>query len=104
MPALPMKDTVYFSKTGNKIDQLLSRDNIYAGQAPESFNFGKYYKIHERMTEEELGKIRGSSEIAVQNGLNIKMIPGDENNYKITTTPDLEKFISAKKNESIFPS
>jgi 2-C-methyl-D-erythritol 4-phosphate cytidylyltransferase len=37
MPVLPMKDTVYFSRSGRKVDELLNRNCIYAGQAPEAF-------------------------------------------------------------------
>ena len=33
MPVLPMKDTVYFSRSGKKVDELLNRNCIYAGQA-----------------------------------------------------------------------
>ena len=42
MPVLPMKDTVYFSRTGKRVDELLNRSCIYAGQAPEAFQFDKY--------------------------------------------------------------
>ena len=39
--------------------------------------------------------INGSTEPAVIAGMNIAVIPGDENNYKITTNADLERFITA---------
>ena len=45
------------------------------------------------MTEEDLSKVRGSSEIAYRHGLKICMISGDECNYKITTKEDLNKFV-----------
>lgn len=94
MPVLPVKDTIYYCETGEKISSLLNRDQLFAGQAPESFLFKKYLAIHEGMNEEQLSLVRGSSEIAFRNGLNIKMIKGDEHNYKITTMDDLEKFKS----------
>ena len=46
------------------------------------------------MTEEDLGKVRGSSEVAFRNKLKVKIVPGDEHNYKITTMTDLNKFKS----------
>lgn len=92
MPVLPVKDTVYLSKTGKSINSLLNRDELFAGQAPESFKFGKYYSIHERLTDEEMNAVRGTSEIAYRNGMEIRLVPGDEKNYKITTVDDLEKF------------
>lgn len=94
MPVLPVKDTIYYSETGEQISTLLNRDQLFAGQAPESFKHEKYLAVHQGMTVEDLGKVRGSSEIAFKNGLRIKMITGDEHNYKITTIVDLEKFKS----------
>ena len=37
MPVLPMKDTIYQSSDGTKIDHLLERSTLFAGQAPEAF-------------------------------------------------------------------
>ena len=42
LPVLPMRDTVYVSKDGKKISALLSRDEIYDGQAPEAFHLKPY--------------------------------------------------------------
>ncbi len=92
MPVLPVKDTVYYSEDGKSIGQLLIRKNIFAGQAPESFHFGKYLSVNESVSRAELLSTSGSSEIAFRHGMNIKFIGGDENNYKITTPIDLEKF------------
>lgn len=103
LPVLPMKDTVYLSRTGDKIDSLLDRKSIFAGQAPEMFRFGKYLLANESLiTTEEDGSIssesviyaiNGSTEPAIMSGLNVAMICGDEHNYKITTQADLQKFI-----------
>ena len=94
MPVLPVKDTIYLSTDRTSIASLLDRDQLFAGQSPESFLFNKYLAIHNGMNEEQLSLVRGSSEIAFRNGLRIKLINGDEHNYKITTMADLEKFKS----------
>lgn len=94
MPVLPVKDTIYFSENGECINSLLNRDQLFAGQAPESFLYKKYLSIHNGMDENDLEMVRGSSEIAFNNGLSVKLIKGDERNYKITTIVDLEKFKS----------
>ena len=39
----------------------------------------------------------GSTEPAVMAGLDIVMIPGDEENFKITTKEDLERFRKIKE-------
>ena len=92
MPVLPMKDTVYLSRTGQQVDELLNRSQLFAGQAPESFRLDKYLAANERLLPDKILEINGSTEPAVLAGMNIKMISGDENNYKITTEADLRKF------------
>lgn len=92
MPVLPVKDTVYMSKDGITIDSLLDRNTLFAGQAPEAFMFKPYLKAHHDLSAEELLRINGSSELAYLNGMNIKLIQGDPNNYKITDSSDLERF------------
>lgn len=92
MPVITVKDTVYLSRDGRRIDGLLCRDELFAGQAPESFRFGPYLRIHEQLGDEELGRIRGSSEIAYRSGMDIRLVTGSEGNYKITTMEDLDKF------------
>ena len=92
LPVLPMKDTVYLSEDGKSITSLLNRSQIFAGQAPEAFLFGKYYKANERLLSDDILKINGSTEPAIMAGMDIAMIPGDEKNFKITTIQDLERF------------
>lgn len=104
MPVLPVKDTIYLSEDGMKISGLLNRNHLFAGQSPEGFHLERYLLLHENMTEQELGLVRGSSEIAYRHGLKVAFIAGDEHNYKITTQEDLNKFYDevVKKNESIY--
>ena len=98
IPVLPMKDTVYVSSDGKQIDSLLKRQEIYAGQAPETFVFGKYMKANEQMMESgEIDMINGSTEPAVKAGMKMHLIPGDERNFKITTQEDLDRFVEMVK-------
>lgn len=92
MPVLPMKDTVYLSRSGKSVDELLNRSQVYAGQAPESFRFGKYLKANEQLLPDEIYKINGSTEPAIKAGMKIVMIDGEESNFKITTAEDLKRF------------
>lgn len=97
MPVLPMKDTVYLSYDGKQVDGLLKREQIFAGQAPESFRFGKYLEANERLLPHEILQINGSTEPAVKAGMKIAMIDGEESNFKITTKADLERFCEMVK-------
>lgn len=92
IPVLPMKDTVYCSEDSRTITSLLSRSQIFAGQAPELFALGKYYEANRMLLPDLIRQINGSTEPAVMAGMDIAMIPGDEGNYKITTRADLERF------------
>lgn len=89
---LPMKDTVYLSKDGKVVTELLNRSEIFAGQAPEVFRFDKYYVANKILLPKRILEINGSTEPAIMAGMDIAMIPGDERNFKVTTRADLEKF------------
>lgn len=97
MPVLPMKDTVYMSEDGKVVSKLLKRENIFAGQSPEVFVLGKYYDACEMLLPDRIMSINGSTEPAIMAGMDIAMVDGDENNFKITTTVDLEKFCNIIK-------
>ncbi|MBD5492094.1 MAG: 2-C-methyl-D-erythritol 4-phosphate cytidylyltransferase [Lachnospiraceae bacterium] len=92
LPVLSMKDTVYYSEDGISVSSLLERARIFAGQAPEAFVLGKYYKANRALLPDRILQINGSTEPAILAGLDIAMIPGDEGNFKITTKADLERF------------
>lgn len=102
IPVLPMKDTVYLSEDGKRITSLLERDRIVAGQAPECFLFEKYYEANRRLFPENILKINGSTEPAILAGMDIAMVAGDENNFKITTQTDLKRFEQMTKKSAGF--
>ena len=94
LPVLPMKDTVYMSGNGQQVSTLLDRSRVFAGQAPELFLIGKYYDANQDLLPNKILDVKGSTEPAVMAGMDVVMIPGDENNYKITTKADLDRFIA----------
>ena len=92
MPVIPVTDTIYYSEDGKEITNLLDRSKLFAGQAPEAFRFNKYYEINKSADLEEIENTKGTTEIAYRNGLNIRLIPGEYANFKLTTPTDLERF------------
>lgn len=92
MPALPMKDTVYVSEDGRNVSKLIERSRVFAGQAPELFKLKKYYQANISLLPDRIKKINGSSEAAIMAGMDIAMIPGEEENFKITTQTDFDRF------------
>ncbi|SFG25736.1 IspD/TarI family cytidylyltransferase [Oribacterium sp. WCC10] len=99
MPVIPMKDTVYVVDDSGKLKSLLERKNVVAGQAPELFLFSEYLKANEKMIKAgRMESINGSTEPAFLSGMDITTIPGDEDNFKITTKEDLERFRGLMEN------
>ena len=92
MPVISVKDTIYQSKDGKSIDNLLKRSELFAGQAPESFDFKKYLEIHRSVSDDEIAATAGSSEIAYRHNMKIRLVEGSERNFKITTIEDLDAF------------
>jgi 2-C-methyl-D-erythritol 4-phosphate cytidylyltransferase len=101
LPVLPMKDTVYLSRDGKSIASLCRREELYAGQAPEVFRFGSYLRANKTLLPDKILSINGSTEPAVMAGLDIVMTDGDENNFKITTKADLDRFTDIVKSWEI---
>ncbi len=101
IPVLPVKDTMYLSEDGKSVSELIDRKIIFAGQAPECFVLGKYLEANRRLLPDKILEINGSTEPAVMAGMDIAMIPGDENNFKITTQADLERFSTLLKHNEI---
>lgn len=112
LPVLRAKDTMYLQESEGDL-KLLNRDKIFSGQAPEIFIYGKYLNANQKllgdMTEEKyiknmhdeekisrtkIYRINGSTEPAILHGMKIKIVDGDEKNFKITTKEDLERFES----------
>ena len=95
MPALPVKDTMYIQENG-RVKALIDRDSLIAGQAPEAFKFGKYLQANNDLLPDRILGIRGSTEPAFLAGMDVAVISGDEQNFKITTKEDLDRYIEIK--------
>ena len=89
MPVLPAKDTFYLLDEQGMASRLLPRSLLVAGQAPEAFDYGKYYAANMSLSRDEVLKINGSSELALKCGLTVRTVLGNERNIKITTPYDL---------------
>ena len=101
MPVLPVKDTLYVSDSGERVSGLLDRGRIYAGQSPECFALGLYYEANRVLLPERILRVSGSTEPAVMAGMDIALVKGDEDNYKITTEKDMERFCNeVERNET----
>lgn len=92
MPVLPVTDTTYLSQDGKHISGLLDRSTLFSGQSPEAFRLHPYYRINQASSKQELAATRGTTEIAYRHNFNIRLIPGEYGNFKLTTPTDLDRF------------
>jgi len=90
MPVLPITDTAYTSRDGQWVDGLLDRSTLFAGQAPEAFRYWPYMELYRDALEETLSTMSGSCQLPYSRGWQVKMIPGDLKNIKITYLNDLQ--------------
>lgn len=84
--ALPVVDALWRSE-GLVAQQSVPRDGLWRAQTPQGFRFGSILDAH-RMHDGA-----GADDVAVarEAGITVQLVPGSEQNYKITTQADLER-------------
>ena len=92
LPCISVKDATYRSSDGSELTAILPRSELYSGQSPECLRYGPFLRAHGQFTDAEMATIRGCSELAYRAGISVKLIPGIEQNFKITTKEDLQAF------------
>ena len=92
LPVISVKDATYRSADGASLTAILPRSELYSGQSPECLRYGPFLAAHGRFSADEIAGIRGCSELAFRAGMRVKLIPGIEQNFKITTKEDLQAF------------
>ncbi|MDG1708155.1 MAG: bifunctional 2-C-methyl-D-erythritol 4-phosphate cytidylyltransferase/2-C-methyl-D-erythritol 2,4-cyclodiphosphate synthase [Emcibacteraceae bacterium] len=87
IPALKVTDTIKYMGT-DKIDSTLDRNYLYRAQTPQAFRYKAIFMAHRRFENDDM---TDDSAIAEKRGLQVRIIAGSENNFKITTSEDLTK-------------
>lgn len=90
MPVLPITDTIYTSQDGKWVSGLLDRSTLFAGQAPEAFRYWPYLELYRDTPMEVLNTMSGSCQLPHSRGWKVKMIPGEQENIKVTYAEDLK--------------
>ncbi|MBR0119688.1 MAG: 2-C-methyl-D-erythritol 4-phosphate cytidylyltransferase [Eubacterium sp.] len=70
----------------------IDRNTIVAGQTPEFYDYWKYLAAFQKTSDSDLARIQGSTQLAVEAGMDIRLVPGEESNFKITTKEDLVRY------------
>lgn len=85
---LPTKDTI-ISLSNNNYESTLERDKLASVQTPQGFKFKIIYEAHQKAMH---SSATDDAQLVKSLGLNIHLIKGDEQNFKITTNEDLNYF------------
>ena len=85
---LPIKDTI-ISLSNNNYESTLERDKLASVQTPQGFKFKIIYEAHQKGSQISA---TDDAQLVKNLGLNIHLIKGDEQNFKITTNEDLNYF------------
>lgn len=85
---LPIKDTI-ISLSNNNYESTLERDKLASVQTPQGFKFKIIYEAHQKASQISA---TDDAQLVKSLGLNIHLIKGDEQNFKITTNEDLNYF------------
>ncbi|WP_210529833.1 bifunctional 2-C-methyl-D-erythritol 4-phosphate cytidylyltransferase/2-C-methyl-D-erythritol 2,4-cyclodiphosphate synthase [Rubellimicrobium arenae] len=84
-PALPVTDALW--RGGDVVEGTQARDGLWRAQTPQGFRFGPILSAHRAHP----GGAADDVEVARAAGLQVAIVPGDENNLKITHPGDLAR-------------
>jgi len=93
IPAIPVADTIK-KVEGNTVFQTLARSELRAVQTPQAFVTSILREAHER-AEKEGWEVTDDASMVERIG-EVKIVPGEERNVKITTPEDLKRLEVAK--------
>ncbi len=91
-PGMKVTDSIW-EKNNKVISGVQNRDNFLKAQTPQGFFTKDIIKNYEKVKKEPSDDV----ELAVNNGLKVRIVEGDEKNIKITTMNDIEKINSTSK-------
>ena len=86
LPALPLVDALWEAEDGFA-DRPARRDRRWRAQTPQGFRFAGILAAHRAQD----GAAADDAEVARAAGIKVRLVPGDEANFKITTAADLER-------------
>lgn len=86
MPALPVVDALWREEDGSA-GTALARDGVWRAQTPQAFRFPEILAAHRA----NCGGASDDVAVARAAGLAVRIVPGAEDNFKITTGPDLDR-------------
>ncbi len=91
-------DTVYQVDENGMLQCVAPREKIVAGASPEVFQLQDIYNVYCSMTKEELERLTSAGATALANGIQMKAVPIELLNLKITYQRDFTLFCKLVNN------
>ena len=89
---IPLADTLKRVGAGGTITETVPRRDLWRAQTPQVFRFAPLLAAHRAaasLAADETSALTDDAAVAERAGLTLVMVPGSEDNRKITTTADL---------------
>lgn len=85
-------DTCYLMGANNDLRQVIPRQDLVSGASPEAFRYGDISRIYFNSPKEELDEMTSAGAIALAHDIQMKVVPANVLNLKITYPDDLALF------------
>jgi 2-C-methyl-D-erythritol 4-phosphate cytidylyltransferase len=97
--AMPAKETVKKVGENGLIIKTYDRKQVYLVQTPQAFRFNDIMAAHQKAFLENWDEMTDDALLIEKMGIRVKVVPGSENNIKVTTPHDLEliRFLMERK-------
>lgn len=86
LPAVPVADTL--KRGGAVVEATVDRQDLWRAQTPQGFRFAEILAAHRNAVGLEL---TDDTAVAEHAGMAVALVPGNEDNFKITTREDLDR-------------
>ncbi|MBW1806201.1 MAG: 2-C-methyl-D-erythritol 4-phosphate cytidylyltransferase [Deltaproteobacteria bacterium] len=88
--ALPARETVKEVDSDGLIIKTYARKQVWLAQTPQAFKYEDIMRAHQRAVEEGWEEVTDDASLLEKMGIPVKVIPGSEENIKVTTPHDME--------------
>ena len=82
-------DTIIKSRDGEIINEIPNRSELYQGQTPQTFKYSIIKDAHEKALKDALPNVTDDAKLVLSFGIDVHLVPGSAQNFKITTFDDL---------------
>ena len=89
IPGLPVADTMKYAP-GGVINKTVDRSAMWFVQTPQGFLFDKILSAHRSAAAEQVSGLTDDASVAEYAGMPVRIIAGDQDNKKLTTSEDIE--------------